>query len=481
MKKLYSDLILVILFILCLTGCKSCTSFKLQEEIKLVAADHKISQSDFEKLLKGLKDSGNENFKIYENPQKLYDYILKALAAENISAEVWNPNPIAVLQPYNVNVFLENSESIDGYVRGTTDFKNSIYDMLANIKMNTMCKMLNLNYINEGIPFTKKDAVSHDIQDFIKKLNTAAFKAKGGNRTSSDLAAVIDTVLGRTNDENLSVLISDFVFSPGRGENALDYLKSQSVSIRSSISEKLKQEHLAIAIYQMVSGFDGVYFNQFDHKTPIKGQRPYYIWIIGSEIQVKSLLESQVINSSDNSLQNNVVFKSTQSPEEVPYKITRNDLIGNFMNGENRTEMKNIKPVSGKFRFSIAVNFANNLQGDSYFNDPKNYNVSGDYRLTTRLLTVKEKDSPALSGFTHLLTLETDKFNNQSFDISIISKSPSWVESYTSLDDTNILDKGEQKRTFGLKYLIDGVSDAFNGSPAKRESIISKISIKIKQ
>lgn len=480
MKKIYSDLILVILVILCFTGCKSCTSLKLQDEIKLLAGDHKISKSEFEGLLKKIEESGNEKYKTYENPVKLYDFILKDLAAENISAEVWNPNRAAVLQPYNVNVFLENSESIDGYVHGATDFKNSVYDMLANIKMSAMCKTLNLNYINEGIPFTKKDAVSHDIQDFIKKLNPTTFKAKGGNRTSSDLAAVIDTVVGRTNNKNLSVLISDFVFSPGRGQNALGYLKSQSVSIRSSISEKLKRENIAIAIYQMVSGFDGTYFNQFDHKTTINCKRPYYIWIIGTETQVKSLLESQVINSTDNSLQNNVVFKSTKSPEEVAYKITRNDLIGNFMNGENRNEIKNVKSVNGKFVFSIAVNFANNLRGDNYFNDPKNYTVSEDYRLTTRLLTAKEKASPALAGFTHLLTLKTDKFNNQSFDISITSKSPSWVESSTSLDDTNILDKDEQTRTFGLKYLIDGVSDAFNASPAKKENIISKISIKIK-
>ena len=481
MKKNNSQSILVIIVLLCLIGCKGCAP-DLATEVKLLAGDHKISKAEFKALSQKLKDSNQAKFKSFENPQNLYKQILRTLEAQDIVAEVWNPKPSSGNSAFNVNVFLENSESINGYVNGASDFKNSIYNMLVNVKMIGQCKSLNLNYINTKIPFTKENALNKDIQAFIKNLSPATFKIKGGGQTTSDLAAVIDVAISKVNSNNLSVLISDFVFSPGSGEIANNYLENQSTSIRSSVSDKLKHENIAIAILHMTSSFDGSYFTLYDRELEFKGNRPYYIWLIGRENQVKSLLENQVIKDSDKSFMNKVVFKSTKSLEDISYKVTRHNLIGDYISGANKGELKNVKSVNGKFSFSIAVNFAANLRGGDYFVDPTNYLLSENYSLTTRLLTEKEKASPALFGYTHLLTLKTETFDGQSFDISVRDKLPAWVQTTTSLNDTNILnDKAEHRKTFGLKYLINGVSDAFKPNPIQRENIISKIRITIKQ
>lgn len=480
MKRQYflRSSVLMMIMIICSTYFMGCKSFDINAEINSLSRDHQISESEFVELQHKLKKQG-DNYDKFKDPEVLYQYIIKSLDLQKIPAEVWNPKPEEQLKPFNVNVYLENSASMDGYVEGVTDFENTIYEMLANIKTNGNTDSLNLNYINKVIPYQRPNAKSADIQDFIKDLDPATFNARGGNRFSSDLAVVIETVLNKTNQTNLSVLISDFVFSPGKGANAQDYLKNQNLSINMKIKEKLKQGQFAIAIYQLKSDFNGPYFDLNDKPTPFKGQRPYYIWIVGTELQVKSLLNSQVINNSNTSLLEKAVFKSTEKVEDAPFKIVMSNRTGDFRLGADKDELQDAKATSdGEFGFSVAVNFGISLRGDSYFLDPTVYQVSSNYTLEPRLLTEKERSSPALKGFTHLLVLKTKQFTNQDLDIDIASKSPSWVENSTSMDDTHLRD-GELK-TFGLKYLIDGVSDGFSFYPAQKDNIISKIRIKIK-
>lgn len=467
--------LIIILCCTCFTGCKS---FDINTEIKSLSRDHNISESEFIELQGKLKGEGGK-YEKFSDPEELYKYIVKSLDLQKISAQVWNPKPEAQLKPFNVNVYLENSASMDGYVEGVTDFENTIYEMLANIKTNNNTDSLNLNYINKIIPYHRANAKSSDIKDFIKNLDPATFNARGGSRYSSDLAVVIETVLDRTNPSNASVLISDFVFSPGSGANAQDYLKNQNLSVNMKIKEKLKKEQFAIAIYQLKSDFNGPYFDLNDKPTPFKGQRPYYIWIVGTEPQVKSLLNSQVINNANKGLLEKAVFKSTEKAVDAPFKLVMSNRTGDFRLGADKDELQNPKAnMNGEFGFSVAVNFGGDLRGDSYFLDPAVYQVGNNYTVSPRLLTEKERSSPALKGFTHLLLLRTKQFTNQDIDIAVESKSPSWVENSTSLDDTHIKD-GELK-TFGLKYLIDGVSEGFNFMPTQEDNVISKIRIKIK-
>jgi len=48
----------------------------------------------------------------------------------------------------NVNVYVENSGSMDGYVKGATEFENIIYSYLSDIKISGLADSLNLFYIN---------------------------------------------------------------------------------------------------------------------------------------------------------------------------------------------------------------------------------------------------------------------------------------------------------------------------------------------
>lgn len=120
-------------------------------------------------------------------------------------------NP-TVNQPLAVNVYIENSGSMDGYVKGATEFEQAVYNYLTDIKISRITDSLNLFYINsEIIP------QGSDIKDFIEKLEPATFKKKGGNTGTTDISNLLKTVLNETKSDDVAILVTDGIFSPGRG------------------------------------------------------------------------------------------------------------------------------------------------------------------------------------------------------------------------------------------------------------------------
>ena len=89
-----------------------------------------------------------------------------------------------------INVYIENSGSMDGYVKGQTDFEHIVYNYLVDLKQIEVARALNLFYINSEI-LPQKD----DINDFIEKLEPTSFQAKGGNRGTSDMALMMKDIL----------------------------------------------------------------------------------------------------------------------------------------------------------------------------------------------------------------------------------------------------------------------------------------------
>ena len=68
----------------------------------------------------------------------------------------------------------------------------------------------------------------------------------------------------------------------------------------------------------------------------------------------------------------------------------------------------------------------------------------------------------ALKGYTHLFRLHTSNLKNEILIINVVAKVPSWIYATTSYDDRNIEnDISEQQKTFGFKYMVEGLCNAF--------------------
>jgi hypothetical protein len=293
-------------------------------------------------------------------------------------------------------------------------------------------------------------------------------------------------VLRRVDNKNAVVLISDFVFSPGKRADAQDYLNNQGVGIKIDFAEKLKEFDLSAVVIQLQSNFDGLYYDKTDKPISFKGKRPYYVWIFGSAEQISSILNKKILDNIKGGYFNRFVFQSAKGISETNYKILYSPKIGNFSAKQLNSKIISDANAStnnqnkGLFGFSVAVDFSNSLQDAKYFLDTANYVLSNSkYQL--KIETIADNNEASLSGFTHLLKLQTNELREEVLKIDVVGKTPSWVSNSTSLDDSNILyDISQQQKTFGLKYLIEGVSDSFYPK-TNNTNAINTISITIKK
>lgn len=484
--------LLIVIILLLTFGCKPNDFENFQNQaIEFAQNDNKINEEEYNALSQIILTSADSRLIQFKKSdqevdhQKVVQYLVKFLKTKEISLAEDNiaiPGKLPET-PFNVNVYIENSASMDGYVKGVTGFETAIYNLLGDFKISDQTKSLNLNYINSKITYTKQDALPADIQDFIEKLEPSTFKQRGGDRGVSDIKNILSTVLDQVNNENLVVLVSDFVFSPGKNVNAQDYLNNQTVGIKLDFAKKLKEFDLAAVIIQMESEFNGSYYDRFDNPIPLSNKRPYYIWILGSSSQIKSIINKKFLDNIKGGYKNRIILSSLKEPLPVDYKILLSNKIGDFRLSEGSkgpiTEAEVSKRAEKKdlFGFEVAVDFSKNPQDKSYFSDPTNYRVNGNYSLSAEPIVESDQTT---QGFTHKLMLVTKELRDENLKIEVIGKLPKWVETSSSIDDTNIgSDKSEISKTFGLRQLIEGVNDAFY--PATNENIISLLNITIKK
>ncbi len=366
----------------------------------------------------------------------------------------------------NYNIYIENSASMDGYVKGVTDFEQTVYNYISDINIKGFADSLNLFYINsKPIPY------GSDIEDFISKLEPTTFKSRGGNRSTTDIANLIKTILQHTNDSNISILVSDFIFSPGK-KNSEEYLVNQQIGIKTKIAQYLKDfpDH-GVIIYHLESKFDGVYYDKFDHKHKYEGLRPYYIWVIGNKQHLSNLREKcpkeKFLGSG---VKNEFIIAAGNT--KIEYAVKRES--GNFkVDKKNKQSLSKLRK-EGKGRnkniakFSINVNMRDLLCDESYLTDTSNYTLSDkDYKLEIQ----KSKDPK----WTHTLTLTTEIIKPSTLEITLKSQVPSWINEISDsvgvgIDDTN------KHKTFGFEYLINGI---YQGFTTNQENQYTKIKINI--
>jgi hypothetical protein len=452
-----------------LLAISACGSFSLQDELTLIAGDGVVTKEEYE----GLKASllKDDRFAALGKDTALIAYMKKYYALKNLNV-VLPVGSVEKKRPFDVNVYFENSFSMDGYI-GQADLKSSVYDLLVNTKQ--FSRAVKLNYINSKVIAVP----SADIGTFSGMLTRKSFKAMGGKRGTSDIAAVIREVLRRTDAGNASVLISDFVFSPGAKANAVSYLEMQQVAIKDAVIEQLGKQDLAIAIFQLKADFTGIYFNYKSGQVPLhQVARPYYIWFMGTTEQVSLALKNHIVSEADGHLIQSAVFFKTAVPGVPRYKIVNKGRVGDFK-FEKSDHIYAARTTNGDFAFNIAVDFSSNLKGPDYFSDKGIYGLSNSsYSISVRKLSSVELHSTSFSGYTHLITLRTKKLQTEQLVISATDKIPQWVSVCNSLDDSAIsTDIAEQGRTFGLFHLLGGVYQAFGQGVNDRKIIEMKIKI----
>ena len=352
-----------------------------------------------------------------------------------------------------INVYIENSGSMDGYVKGQTEFEHIVYNYLVDLKQIRIAKELNLYYINSQI-LPQQD----DINDFIEKLEPSSFKAKGGNRGSSDIALMIRDILDEMNDSIVSIFISDCIFSPGKGKNADEYLNNQQIGIKNYLGDYIYHHpQLAVVGYRCMSQFEGYYYDKNDSGKYYKGPRPFYIWLFGGQGALNRIrIEMQKNNRPLRGVENvfTVFAGGTEMPDSC-YAIKIKS--GNFDldKSDPKHTLKNLKAdKGGRVRFSVEVNYAPLILSDEYLCNTDLYELSDPKFELVSVERIKE-----YKRYSHVLTFETDHVHPSTLDVVLKTGVPTWPKQYNDDEGNEITDENSAK-TYGIKYMTDGIASA---------------------
>ena len=363
-----------------------------------------------------------------------------------------------------VNVYLENSGSMYGYVdrNQKSMFQQSVYNYLVDVQSSGIPSSFNLHFINNQII-----PKGNDVNAFINGITANDFRNTRGDGTHTDIAEMLKMILDNTSNDTVSIFISDCILSPGRVNQPEAYLTGQMVSIKKCLSAFIdKAPNTMVMVYQVNSPFNGKYYDYEDNPRQYEGNRPYYIIVIGS---TPNLYNLKLHTKSENFIPrvNNYwgIFNyPVDKYSPMNYALMMAPKKGSF-NRKNPKTMSNVRTdADGQFQFTIAADMTiyQHLLEDNYLYEVDNYarlvNKTDSKEFTMSVSANQIATSP--------MTLDYQITTNQRlsdgvFSLVLLRDTPEWAETMTDLDDRNF-DNGNEMKTYGLRYIFDGIKQAYS-------------------
>lgn len=375
----------------------------------------------------------------------------------------------AAAGPVTYAVYMDNSASMDGYLAGAgTDFKNDVHTLLKDLQTQGIADTIDLGYVNERICTYRNNATPAEVNAFIRTLNHDSLVRNGCGRKDSYMDAMLQQVIG-SNPDAVHVLISDYIFSIGRG-NSSELLKQQGDNVETVLSGELRKRDFSTMILKFSSGFDGTYYVESrgggnGSALSVRGiRRPYYMMFFGPAVRMRKLLDFYKRSKfkTFNGFENVCYF--FQGGEKAPAaKLIRKDRVGDFEIAQPATQLviDKAKADSGHFQFVMAVNLDALKLDDGYAANTAHYMVPKNYVLTD-IVQNNDPTDEALHGFSHLFYLQTTDLKPvQDVYVRLEPLVPHWVYNGSTLDDANPADTEQQKQTFGFSYLVEGIYRAY--------------------
>lgn len=463
--------VLIGIFLLSLNSCGS----PLATKIDVLNKDGEFSCEDLQEVQQFiLENQDDRNFKSFVQNSKVDTLKLNNILKKEIGEEKFKKLSCNSSSPENfkakhVHIYLENSGSMDGYVNGITEYETALADLVVEAQHYYGRENLSINFINSEIIPTKIT----EINSFFKSLNPGEKPYNVGNKSVSELNELFKNVLSKTNKDEISIFISDCIYSLDKNRSTLEGLNFQQSLTKAVFLEKSNEFPLSAYVLQMNSSFSGKYFDK-DNKVTVlkKNQRPYYIWILGEESVLKDFLRKRD-PSKYQGFKNSYFFTNSLNPALRFELLKSTGLVGRVsFNRENNKTIDAIKLNDGSFQFAIAVDFAD-------YPDKKTVLNLGSYKITpgfelVSIESIPENNQPAIvqhndwnkiakAAYTHVITIKATEPNFPSdFSLSFINSLPKWVESSSTDDDSDILNNLD--KTFGFRYLIQGIQGAYESN-----------------
>lgn len=349
----------------------------------------------------------------------------------------WNaPATPSVMGKAKVNFYVENSGSMNGYMCEGSEFKNVIH-YYAN-ELTNIADSVNLYFIN-----SQTISFPDDIDSYTLGMTPTKFDTFGGNTSSSSLDKMLGLILGKMDQNTVSVFVSDCILAVPYGQ-AEKYFSIAKDNIKQVFRNAIKkQKNLGVKILCLNSHFDGKYYQYGSVPQQINCQRPYYIWIIGPQNLVGEI-DKKTDKEGFEGLKNEVGFSSCAN---IPFIIANEYGIAESKNSlVSRSRGKKAQVI-------IRADLSSSLQSADYLANTNNYQKKSPLVSIDAVRKIED------ANYTHEISLSI--FDNAHLDECIeiqATKMPAWVSQKNDMTGRNL------SKTAGIKYIVGGVADAFKAS-----------------
>lgn len=398
-----------------------------------------------------------------------------------------------------VNVYIENSGSMNGYINASnSEFKQCIGSLLTDLPYTFNKDSIEVFYINEQI---YKQADGNKLNDFINNISNKTFNV--GKTTSSDINKIFGMILEKTNKNTISILYSDFIYSiDGKSQSEIiDLLNSAKYSTKSAFMQysKNNKSDLITSLYRYTSSFNGTYYNWKNGKEKISNKRPYFICVIGEKEIVSELnknidfdkysgfTNNYTLSSSTFDIYYSVLLNTNNSNGFKPSRKDRNDNTSAFTRSIELGK-RSRRNQNSNLQLSVVVDLSSIPIDNQYLNNPQNYYVNPDFKLIKTESYNKNNIHPsdykmifdAKINPTHVLTFSSVSNNFQYLEFGLKNNIKNWISKYSNENDENTkVDSLKLNQTFGISFLIGGIYDAYYQINNKNEFYFkNKITIK---
>ena len=476
----FKSIITIIMFlVIILFSLKSCGGSAIDELNRMIKIalrdDNTIDETEWNEFIE------------YEIDSEKLTSLISSIAKKRRGKEepkIFSPVIEKEAVTAKIKVFIENSGSMDGYVNGITEFEAALSNLLVDLQYKYSKENLDINFINTKIYPSQVE----ELKEFAGTLEPSKKPYKVGNRSSSKLNEILEMILDSTDQNSISILTSDCIYSLEKGKDTEGALEFEKSLTKGAFLQKSREFNFSTIVLKMNSKFDGTYYDKNNKKTQLSNiERPYYFWIIGQDEILEKFQKN--INMKELKGFKNSYFLSNSQENKQPYftLLTKTNNKGTFKKTDKSSKVirsiNSIKyNIDGVFQFAIAIDLSHVPVDKSYLINPKNYSADGfivESIKTVDISAISDKDFHTIENTTatHIITISTSKdITSRDLNLELSNKIPFWVEDSHSNDDSDI--KNQLNKTFGLLYLVIGVSEAYKRIDADNESYIN-INVKI--
>ncbi len=376
-----------------------------------------------------------------------------------------------------LKVYLENSLSMDGYLKGFTEFNTHLQNITFAAERATEAGSTELFYRNSLVrPF------KGNIKDFVKNATNADLFPKGSLGTTNTEEIMRDVIAG-TKAGEVTVFFSDCVYSPSEtDETAVNSLALLRGAMQRAIGDKLKTDPtFSVLLYRFTSTFNGKYWDINDDSVSLSGkERPYFVWMFGRREHLAKIYRAMAEEYGGE--------KDNKAPLQCYAAFATVPVRAEIGTGETYelcdSSRWHIAAVDNpeQLSFSLRADLASLPVSPNMLLDTASYNVEPSYDATqgphlklTRIEPIRTADGKKQS-LSHKFYVTIGEYNGKK---KIPSPSrvtltlrrpplPGWVEKYNDPAGKDIRSghpAGRTDRTFGLLPLVEGVQGAYGETP----------------